>query len=181
MAYPICGQCGSRGVYPDRDEIGRRVIGCLMCGNRDPGAGKGFYMSDKVDLKDLQTVIEEGKNMEAIKETPAVRLCSTCKTKKTISPSHDICPSCLAGKRTYKKAQPLKKATKEKLQTKTKEDTRTPEKGDCRPNMEVVINFTKHPSILTQIQELAEDQIRPVDAQIIFLLKSHFDALSQTR
>ena len=177
MPYPICGQCGSRNVFADRDEIGARAIYCQICGNRYPGAGKGFYMSDKGDLKDLQGAIEGDKNTEETRETPAVRLCSTCKTRKTISPSHDICPSCLAAKRKYKKGPATKKADKGTKQAKMKEDTPAPAKVDCRLNMEVVIDFAKYPSILDKIKELAEDQIRPVDSQIIFILKSSLTAL----
>ncbi|MDP1991962.1 MAG: hypothetical protein Q8K00_13180 [Syntrophales bacterium] len=49
MAHPICGKCHSTGVYQDGD-----AIACMICGNRYPGSGQGFYMSDKGPLNDPQ-------------------------------------------------------------------------------------------------------------------------------
>ncbi len=38
--------------------------------------------------------------------------------------------------------------------------------------MKVVVDFTGYDSILEQVKELAREQIRPPEAQILFLLKS---------
>lgn len=179
-AYPVCGQCGSRSVYPDRDEIGRRVIGCLMCGNRQPGAGKGFYMSDKVDLKDLKTTIEEGATMEdrhlegrEVKVEPPVKLCEVCKTKPTISKGSTYCASCMAKKSNQRRTtgKPTCKTKRKEM----KEDKGATVKSSPRANMAVAVDFSRYPFIFDQITELALDQVRPVDAQIIFLLKTHFE------
>jgi len=146
-------------------------------------------MSDKVDLKSLQTTIKEGETMEekqAIVEdkaktegkqapAPAVRLCSTCKTKKTISPRHDICGSCLAAKGKLKREQTAKNALLATKTEKVKEDKGPVEKAAHSKDMKVVVDFAKYPSILNHIQKLADDQIRPVDAQIIFLIKQRFE------
>jgi len=45
-------------------------------------------------------------------------------------------------------------------------------KVDCRANMKVVIDFAKYPDLLKQLQEVSDDQIRPIESQIIFFLKS---------
>jgi len=136
-------------------------------------------MSDKVDLKNLQTTIKEGETMEDQQtQAPAVRLCSSCKAKKTISPRHDICGSCLAAKGKLKREQTAKNALQTMKTEKVKEDKGTVEKAAHGQDMRVVVDFAKYPSILNHIQELADDQIRPLDAQIIYLLKSNLAALA---
>ena len=64
------------------------------------------------------------------------------------------------------------KATKKKL----KEDKVRSEKVPLIENVAVNIDFGLHPHILKQVQELADNEIRPLDLQIIYLLKHHFDA-----
>ena len=134
-------------------------------------------MSDKVDLKNLQTTIKEGETMEdqQTQATPAARLCSICETKKTISPRHDICGSCLAAKGKLKREQTAKNALLATKTEKVKEDKGPVEKAAHSKDMKVVVDFAKYPSILNHIQKLADDQIRPVDAQIIFLIKQRFE------
>jgi hypothetical protein len=128
-----------------------------MCGNRHPGAGKGFYMSDKINATGL-----------------ADRKCSICKIKKTITPKHDLCGSCLAVKAKKTRKKPQIMVSKDTTQAWAKETRGVLEKAAYNENMNVEIDFTKYPGILNQIQKLADDQVRPVDGQIIFLLKSHF-------
>jgi hypothetical protein len=54
------------------------------------------------------------------------------------------------------------------------------EKTALRPPQAVTINFIKYPLILKQVEELANDEIRPLDLQIIYLLKQHFDTIKDT-
>jgi len=175
VPYPICGKCGSKFVYSDRDEMGARVICCLMCGNRMPGTGKGFYMSDKPNLKEIQTISEETLNTGKQNISPTDRICSLCKTKKTISPKHDLCGSCLAAKGKEKRNKIPSKVAR--VTEQAIKDKGTEKKTAYIENMSIKIDFTKYPGILNQIQCLADEQVRPVDAQIIYLLKNHLSTL----
>ncbi len=55
MPHPVCGKCNSAAVYRDEGNIA-----CMMCGNRYPGAGPGFYMSDKGRNDGQSGKIEKG-------------------------------------------------------------------------------------------------------------------------
>jgi len=179
VPYPICGKCGSKFVYSDRDERGARIICCLMCGNRMPGAGKGFYMSDKVIFNESQAIKTEAQREKTQDTLSVPRICAICKTKKTISPKHNICGSCMAAKANQKKEK------RRKLHSEgTKSGKMTISGKGCalnNQNMSIVINFSKHPAILNQLKKLADDEIRPLEAQIVFLLKSHFSQLDARR
>lgn len=177
MAHPICGKCHSAGVYLDY-ELGQRVLVCPICGNRYPGGREGFHMSDKVNLKDLQTAADREKKMEN-KETerPIFRVCSTCNTKKTVTPRHNICGSCLAAKGAMKRGQALRNALPTAKAINTKDDKGRIEKSSPRANMAVNIDFGKHQMIFKQLLDLSEQEIRPLDLQIVYLLKHHFSTI----
>ena len=168
MPHPICGKCGSSGVYQDRTIDGQRFIVCIICGNRYPGNKEGFYMSDKAERSSGSEVPEAAQHR---------RLCITCEEKPTISDSCPYCPSCM---RKRMKKKPGRKPGRERVKPiSTAEDKRRVKKTAVAGNMAVVIDFSKYPAILTRVQDLAADQIRPVDAQIIYLLKSHFEGMKQ--
>jgi len=42
MPYPVCGQCGSRNVFADRDEIGGRVFSVKRAATDTPALERGF-------------------------------------------------------------------------------------------------------------------------------------------
>jgi hypothetical protein len=48
-------------------------------------------------------------------------------------------------------------------------------KSSPRANMRVDIDFSKHPLIYKQISDLADQEIRPLDLQIIYLLKRNLE------
>lgn len=65
MPHPVCGKCHSAGVYQEGD-----AIACMICGNRYPGSGKGFYMSDKGPLNDHQgRVKSQNVNVDSVTES----------------------------------------------------------------------------------------------------------------
>ena len=174
MPYPICGKCGSRNVYSDRDERGARVVCCLMCGNRQPGAGKGFYMSDKPNFKEAQTGSAGAPDAKKQDVFSADRICSACKLKKTISPKHDLCGSCMAAKANQKRGKSQKLTGKGIKQEKTEGKRSISGINTDIKNMNVIIDFSDYPAVLNQLKKLADEQIRPIEAQIMFLLKKHF-------
>lgn len=56
-----------------------------------------------------------------------------------------------------------------------KDDKGRIEKSSPRPNMTVSIDFDKHPHVLKQVSDLADREIRPLDLQIIYILKRNFE------
>ena len=109
---------------------------------------------------------------------PARRMCVTCGERPTISDSCPYCGSCMNKKsREGKKGKnaPVRARRKE-----TKEDKAPPEKTSTVENMAVNIDFGRFPLILKQLQSLADQEIRPLHLQIIYLLKHHFDTLKQS-
>lgn len=102
-----------------------------------------------------------GFYIDNIKEN--TRLCEDCKKKETISPKHPLCAGCMAIRSN--KSKPQKKG-----------DTRgknKAEKAQQRGDMELTICFGKYASLLTEIEKLADEEIRSIDEQIIFILKNY--------
>lgn len=176
MAHPLCGKCHSASVYQDFDANGQPVIACFMCGNRYPGGQEGFYMSGskdhlKAEGKDETATIPPAGSA-AIPSSPR-KLCVTCGEKPTISDSSPYCPSCMnkRGRESRKgKTAPVGVGRK-----RTTEDKHAVEKTPTIENMAVNIDFGKHPLVFKEVQDLAEQEIRPIELQIIYLLKRHFE------
>lgn len=176
MAHPICGKCQSASVYRDFDADGQPVIACLICGNRQyPGGKETFFMVGKSERP------IEGKRVEAA-ALPAVsagtesrprRICITCGLKPTISDSCPYCPSCMRKKSM--EARQGKNAPVRAQKGRPKKDKAPAEKTPAIENVTVNIDFDKHPHVLKQVSDLADQEIRPLDLQIIYLLKRHFE------
>ena len=113
-----------------------------------------------------------GFYIETLQKPPAAtvkqentRICEEC-DKTTISPKHPLCASCMA-RRSNKKRPPKKKGD---TQGKNKA-----EKVQQRGNMELTIRFGKYASLLTEIEKMAEEEVRPPDLQVIYILKSYLN------
>lgn len=119
------------------------------------------------------------------------RLCDCGKI--TLSPNCPYCPSCMAklsrkGKPTKKtpepkrpRGRPPKKQAPESLteapiKEKTTQSILEPEKPATSLNTTLVVEFGKYASVLREIEKLAEDQMRPVDLQIIYMLKTFLNS-----
>ena|GEM_PF-984944 len=174
MAHPLCGKCGSGGVYLDY-ELGQRVLVCIICGNRYPGDREGFYMSGKVDQPMQEKKVEAAAlpSVLPVIESRPQRICITCKEKPTISDSCPYCPSCMRKKSM--ESRKGKTAPVQARKRKTKEDKAPAEKTPTVENMAVNIDFGTYPHVLKQVSDLADREIRPLDLQIIYLLKCHFE------
>ena len=159
------------GVYKDYDAAGQPVIACLICGNRFPGGKEGFYMSGGVNQTEKEKKDGTGSIGE-ITHTPR-KLCATCGNKPTISDSSPYCPSCM-NKRS-RESQKNKTASVRLQREKPKKDTTRYEKTPTIENTAVNIDFGEHPLILKRVRDLADQEIRPLELQIIYLLKRHFD------
>jgi ribosomal protein L37E len=135
-----------------------------------------------------------GQNKEPvqIEETENVRLCEDCGKKATISPKHKLCASCMA--KRSQKGRSVKKEAKSKRQRgrpRKKRPTESPteapknenltqymfvsEKARVGPNTALTIEFGKYSPILRAIEELAEEEMRPVSLQVVYILKHYID------
>lgn len=176
MTHPLCGKCHSAGVYKDYDADGQPAIACLICGNRYPGGKEGFFMTEKVERQIEKKKVEAAETVPVgppETSSPSRKMCKTCGLKPTISDSCPLCPSCMRKKSMESrkgKTAPVQARRKE-----TKKDKAWPEKTPPGESMTVNIDFDKHPHVLKQVSDLADQEIRPLDLQIIYLLKRHFE------
>jgi hypothetical protein len=68
------------------------------------------------------------------------------------------------------------KTTPERSQRgRPKKDTGLHEKTPTIENTAVNIDFGKHPLIFKQVRELADQEIKPLELQIIYVLKCYFE------
>ena len=176
MTHPLCGKCHSAGVYKDYDADGQPVIACIICGNRYPGGKEGFYMSGKtgqpIEEKNVESAASPSVSA-AIPEGGSRKICITCGLKPTISDSCPYCPSCMRKKSM--EARQGKNAPVRAQKGRPKKDKALAEKTPTIENYGVCIDFNKHPHVLKQVSDLADQEIRPLDLQIIYLLKRHFE------
>lgn len=120
-----------------------------------------------------------------IEKTENTRMCGDCKDKPTISPKHALCASCMARRanaaRKGKKKPPGKpeRKTNGKGRATVKEPTLVPiSKPISKP---IQIDFGKHISVLDEIRGLAEEEMRPLEFQILYMLKSHLKVIKEGR
>ena len=105
--------------------------------------------------------------------SPSRKMCKTCGLKPTISNNCPLCPSCMRKKSM--ESRKGKTAPVQARKRKTKEDKAPAEKTPTIENMAVNIDFGTYPHVLKQVSDLADQEIRPLDLQIIYLLKRHFE------
>ncbi len=108
------------------------------------------------------------------------RLCKDCGEKPTISPRSPYCSSCMQKRateaRALKKAAPEKDKGPQARKKRGEPGERASPKAKEVPKAEinaVRVDFGGHPEVLTAIQKLAEEEMRPLDLQIIYILKSY--------
>ncbi|MDQ5988001.1 MAG: hypothetical protein CSYNP_03754 [Syntrophus sp. SKADARSKE-3] len=178
--YPGCVACDQgaivEGNIKTETESGATALGTRGDDEIEVAEPAKTEQAVKGPLNDHQTIIKSEAIMGG--EKPAIekeaRLCSACKEKPTISDSSPYCASCMAKRGSEKRRQNAVALPKKTRTKKMKKDTCHVEKSLHKENMTVVIDFSAYPSILKQVQDVADDQIRPLESQIIFILKSHF-------
>jgi hypothetical protein len=108
------------------------------------------------------------------------RICETeaCENK-TISPKHPFCASCLARKSN--------EARKAKLKAPAKSNSTANSKGKGKAEKPILvpisqpiqIDFGKHISVLDDIKNLADEDMRPLDWEIIYILKNYLKGIKE--
>ncbi|MBN2468018.1 MAG: hypothetical protein JXD19_07690 [Deltaproteobacteria bacterium] len=96
------------------------------------------------------------------------KLCEECGQKQVISHGSRLCASCMA--KRSRKPKPETEAPKKCRHDKSAK----PEKVPKQSASVVTIDFGKYVAILKQVEKLADEEMRPVDLQVIYILKNYF-------
>ena len=183
---------GMAGKPKPRRGAGHRNMDCPEYDNcLDLAAKKDwktFHCSEACPLVIIKGQGKDGPVKAEKKEND--RLCECGKV--TLSPNCPYCPSCMAkrsnkGKSTKKKpkakrprGRPLKKRPTESPGDAPKKENTTPSmsnpgKDPVGQNTALTIDFGKYSHILKQVEGLAEEELRPVDLQVVYIIKHYLN------
>jgi DNA-directed RNA polymerase subunit RPC12/RpoP len=175
-----CGKCGRQTLYRDDDRLNDiKYIACFTCGNRYP-PGPMPIKIEKSGLKGsvvISDIKDKGmeKALQINTEAKKKPLCKECGIKSTISAGNPYCASCLA-KLSHKKRKRSESASKA---CKREEATGNQAKARSAPEEQrgaINIEFKSHVQILKEVEKLAEREMRPLDCQILYMLKRYIEA-----
>jgi|GEM_PF-3236634 len=102
------------------------------------------------------------------------RLCEACGEKETIHPNSKLCASCMA-KKSHRGKKPHDAVGAGKIENPStdKDKLLIAPQGTSGG---IVIEFKNHIQILKEVEKLAEQEMRPLDCQILYMLKKYMDA-----
>ena len=95
------------------------------------------------------------------------RICIECNERHTISPRAPYCAKCMAARGNRKRKE---------MALQKDEAPSSPIQAD-RSGYALTLNFGTHGHILEAITEIAKTEMRPLEMQIIFILKRHLEGL----
>ena len=99
-------------------------------------------------------------------------LCSDCRERETLGHG-SLCAHCLGVRGNRAKAAKAKnKATEKPKKTKEAQGKPKVKKVLNDANAALTVDFGKHVSILREVENLADKEIRPVECQVIYMLKA---------
>lgn len=203
LPFPICEKCtrgaenrllmkSEAGILTEpkpRRGDGHRNIGC-------PEYSRCLDLAAKKDWKTFNCegcIQGQGQSKDDPLKTEKkenTRLCDCGKT--TLSPSCPLCPSCMA-KRSNKgksaKEQPKPKRPRGRPPTKrpTESPGGAPKKEKTTKGMPkservgvgsdtaLTVEFGKYSHILKQVEKLAEEEMRPVELQVVYMLRKSLE------
>ena len=102
------------------------------------------------------------------------RICEKCGEKPTIQPSSPLCASCIA--KEGWKDRSKNKSPGHPRKKKTTLDKSKADKSQHDSNTAVTIEFGKHASVLREVEKLAEEQIRTIDLEVIYIIKRYLNS-----
>lgn len=162
----------------------------IAAGERDAG-DKLINYGDCLDCeqgrKNRDSMAEGLKMKETAKRDGEqnTRICEECGKEKTMTKSHKIGARCMALRLKAKKGiAPAQNGAADKP-GRPQEDKSGPgaaprqpggEKIDPGAKMRVEIDFTKHPDLLSRIEGLSEEEVRPREHQILYMLKRYLSS-----
>jgi len=175
---PDCLACGKRLEYLEWiEESGGFDIPIIgeISGNSKLGATMG-----KVDRNDQkgteQNSSAASKSSPILQEAKESRLCKDCGKKEPLSPGGLYCASCMA-----RRANEAKKAKKQASEARHNKTAATgkgkAESGSmCRISSPVSIDFSNYPAMYNELKALAEEELRSVEWQILYMLRDSLRA-----
>lgn len=202
----LTSEIGFSFDYCKTCEQGQRIRNEVISEKPKPQRGKGdrreiciFYNDclDQVDRKNWRSFncegcplyrLETGKVMVIKDKIKNTRVCETKGCGKiTFNPNCPLCPSCMAKKANEKRA--AKKIGHEKnkgIISAKKQQNETQGKLNIKEaslgaDMTLTIEFGKHRPILEAIKEMAEEEVRPLDMQVIYMLKRQLEITQEVK
>lgn len=160
-------------VNPKRGQ-GNRKTDCQFYSECLDHAAKHDWLSWKCDECGLYNSEEKPE----IVKKGNTRICETEGCERiTLSQSCPYCASCMAKRaNSGSKKRPDKSKAQKRTSGKAKAEIASP-----GLNTAITIQFGKYASVLKEVKDLAEKEMRPVDMQIIFLLKSRLDSINHAK
>jgi len=177
-----------------REESCKSYSDCL-----DIVAKKGWKSFNCESCPQYKPEMKEDDNISEKKQNTRVCESEGCE-KTTLNANCPLCPSCMARKanksRADKKSSHKKRKHKDGSTLKKKETTRRHKdrrakpkgKTNDKPNTEktspdsitaLTIEFGEHASILREVEKLAEEEMRPVDLQVIYMVKKYLETMDK--
>ena len=194
IAFPICENCDqgirNRASYvpseidrkPRRGQ-GKRDNECYFydecLGYAASRNWKSFNCESCLRVR-KKGVMEERRAKEKKNE----RICETSDCGKvTLSTNCPYCASCMGSRAKAKREAKALVETVENGSGKTRGEAERwivgemgrPDEAEEVPKsgLSITINFSKHTQVLDQIRGLADEEIRPLDLQVIYMLKTY--------
>lgn len=154
----------------ERDSFGDPLLSYEDCLDCPQGQKNRNIMAEGLDMG--KTAENEGGQN--------ARICEECGKEKTITKSHRLGARCMALRVKAKRgiADPQfgpANATGRPQELKTGSGAALPpperERSDSEGKSTVEIDFSRHQELLTRIESLAEEEVRPREHQILYMLK----------
>ena len=143
-------------------------IGCADCAQ---GAEIKARYNDRMEaIKTAHKKLEQDGN-----KLPEKKSCTECGQKPTIHPNSPFCASCLA-KRSRKNKRRSQSAP---VKTKSKRTGQSMPKSQNRAVVEwqaLAAVFQEHDQVLNKIGKLATEEVRPIEHQIVLMLRDQLKA-----
>lgn len=179
--YPECEKCGQgkknmglascqiesgspRRGHGERNEKCSRYDDCLSY-----VASRGWKTFNCESCEEDKN--ERGEMIEPQKREND-RICEECKSRPTIQPNSKLCSRCLAKRAKRKKMTPIavRDATKGQGEALDKDRGEISSPGG---DVTLIISFERYPTILERVKSFAEEDMRPINLQVIYMLKKY--------
>jgi len=116
-----------------------------------------------------------------LKKPENKRICEECGKKTTITPKHALCASCL-GKKPDKPRKAKKTGVVRSNKGSAGQSIGKLKKACRGQNTALTVEFSeKYISILKEIEELAEEEIRPIGLQVVYMLRNQLNSIKEGR
>jgi hypothetical protein len=160
----------------ERDSFGDPLLSYMDCLDCEQGRKNRKSMAE--GLKMVKTAEKEGEQN--------TRICEECGKEKTITKAHRLGARCMAQRTNAKRGSAPAQSRPTDATGRSQDEKRGPgptlhppggEKIDPEAKTRVEIDFAKHPDLLSHIEKLSEEEVRPRDHQILYMLKRYIRSI----